>query len=296
MNAVYSGPKVTFPQYKPKVGGTSTADLAAADRASIAYLFDPTPDWNETDTLAAERAVSSGTVGSGFAANNQLRLRDSEKINRAQIGHGMLDPYLQREHAGSMQAADNAARLQQIAAQGEEARKQLELQNSGQMALQSAEARARLEQMALAGSQALEQLNISEAGDTSRLNTSIRGNLDLAGVNNAADLERTILGGAFSLYGRDGGSGGGSGGSGPRPYAQFSANTGNIGSSTKPFGVGTPQGFPGPSGPTPTSPGSYTPVINSAISVNTPQAQAGQSTGAAATRIVDQILSRYGLN
>lgn len=280
-----AAPKLpVFPKYGTTVG-TSTGDLAAADRANIAYLFG-TPNFNETDTLAAERAVASGTTGSGFAANNQLRLRDSELINRYQIGHQMLDPYLQREQQSSLQGADNAARLQQIAAQGEEARKQLELQQSGQMALQSAEARARLEQIAAQGAQAMEQLKLSELGDTNRVN-----------INNAGALERTVVGGAFDLASRYGAGGGaGSGGSGGRPFAQFSANTGNIGSSTKPFGMGTPQGFPGPSGPTIGS--SYTPVINSSISVNSPQAPQsapGQSTGAAATRIVDQILSRYGL-
>lgn len=273
-----AAPKLpVFPKYGTTVG-TSTGDLAAADRANIAYLFG-TPNFNETDTLAAERAVASGTTGSGFAANNQLRLRDSERINRYQIGHQMLDPYLQREQQSSLQGADNAARLQQIAAQGEEARKQLELQQSGQMALQSAEARARLEQIAAQGAQAMEQLKLSELGDTNRVN-----------INNAGALERTVVGGAFDLASRYGAGGApGQQGDGRTRYGTMYGNVGTapVGAAANSANIGTSmQGFPGPGAP---------PVNPSPVG-QIPISGGGSSLGASATRTVDEILSRYGLN
>lgn len=267
----------TFPKY-----GTSTADLANADRANIAYLFGD-PNFTETDTLAAERAVASGTTGSGFAANNQLRLRDSERINRYQIGHQMLDPYLQREQQSSLQGADNAARLQQIAAQGEEARKQLELQQSGQMALQSAEARARLEQIAAQGAQAMEQLKLSELGDTNRVN-----------LNNAGALERTVVGGAFDLASRYGAGGApGQQGDGRMRYGTMYGNVGAAGvgavdNEMNAANIGTSmRGFPGP-GPAPVNP---SPMPNIPIG-----GRGGSSLGQSATQTVDRILQSYGLS
>jgi hypothetical protein len=78
-------------------------------QASLNYLLAPNP-LPETDTRAAESAVASGgMLGSPFAANNRLRLRDSERVNRLALGQQLLQPYLNRASAESMQSKSLAA-------------------------------------------------------------------------------------------------------------------------------------------------------------------------------------------
>lgn len=181
-----------FPQYSPQA-------LSETDRQNIGFLLNPNPSFQEVDNVAAESAVAGGVPGSGFARNNQLRLRDSERINRFQIGNSMLAPYLQREQQTQSQSQSEGARLREIAAQGEQAMQQLQLEQEGRLTLQSAADRAALERLAAEGAQAMERLRVSEMGDTGRLTQQIGAERGLAELNNAARLEQTALGGAFDL-------------------------------------------------------------------------------------------------
>jgi len=268
------------------------------DRENINFLLNPNPNFSEVDTSAAEGAIRSGTPGSGFALNNKLRLRDSEKINRFQIGHGMLEPYSARAHQAALQTQVESARLNEIAAQGEQAREMLRLQEQGLAARQSDAQRAELERLVVAGDQAMQRLQLSESGENARLGQSIAGNLNLAGANNAAALERTVVGGAFDLASRAGASGGATG-DGRVRYGTTGAGTsglypGSLGSSAtkdwvaigNPANIGTSMsGFPGPGAP---------PVNPPPVSL--PSYSGGGSTVTTqAVGTVDRILRQYGL-
>lgn len=153
---------------------TGGADL---DRANIDALLRGDFDPYEINMQSAENAVGGGMAGSGFAQAGRYKLLDSEKLKRQTLGNEMLNPYLQREHQTSMQASDQAARLKEIAAQGELAMQQLQASLAGRMAELSAQEKAALERQILSGNQAMEQLRLRESGDTQRQLTGIGGTL-----------------------------------------------------------------------------------------------------------------------
>ena len=161
----------------PATVTTSGVGGPTQDRANIDYLLNPYFDTAEVRQNAAEQNLGQGVAGSGFGVGTTNRLLDSERIKRFQLGHEMLDPYLNRELTASEGAANRASELQRIAAQGAQALQQLQLQEAGQTARATAEQNAALQRQVLAGNQAMAQLSIREAGDTGRNNASIAGNL-----------------------------------------------------------------------------------------------------------------------
>lgn len=173
----------------PTIGAVlPTGGGASQDRANIDYLLNPYFNTSEVETNAAEQSLGQGTIGSGFASGTRGRLLESEKINRFQLGHQMLEPYLNREFQGAQAEADRASRLNEIAAQGAQAMQQLQLEEAGQTARASSAERAALERAILQGQQAMQQLTLQEAGQTGRSNASIAGNLANTRLNILGNL------------------------------------------------------------------------------------------------------------
>ncbi len=171
----------------PSTGGAATVGgLSQANLGNINTLFDPNFGREETMMHGASNAAAGGWGGGGFAGAQGLKLLDSEKKANWMVGQQMLEPYLAREHQSGLQASENAARLQQIAAEGAQALQRLQLSEAGQTArLNSAQA-AELQRQVLSGQQAMQQLTLQEAGDTGRLRESISGNI-------ASDIIRSSL-------------------------------------------------------------------------------------------------------
>lgn len=163
------------------------------DMANISYILNPNFDTSEIISNAAENAVAGGVPGSGFAGGQQLRLLESEKLDRFKTGHQMLEPYNQRSFQAAQAEADRQAQLNAIAAQGAQAMQQLQLQEAGQTARATAAERAAMERQIEAGRQAMMQLQLQEAGQSSRLTQSIAGNLDVTRLGIAGDLLKTGL-------------------------------------------------------------------------------------------------------
>lgn len=183
-------------------------------RQSIAYLLDPSVPLPETDERAAAAAVSmGGMAGSPFAANNRLRLRDSEQIARLQLGQNLLQPYLNREQQSAMQT-------QQIAAQAASDA----MQQAGLDRRLSAEGQQRLQLAILNGDQQEQDRVLTEAGLDRRQATSLAASLQERTMSNQNDLLRTLL--PYAMKG-DGGTTTSSGGrvvSGPPGSNDISSN------------------------------------------------------------------------
>ena len=156
---------------------TGGAGGAGQDQMNIDYLLNPYTALPETQMRAAEANLGAGTSGSGFASGTTNRLLDSERIARMQLGHQLLEPYLQRDFQAQQAAADRLARLQEIQAQGAQALQQLQLSEAGQTARLTQEEQSQLQRQVLAGQQAVQQIRIQQAGETGRLGQSIRGNI-----------------------------------------------------------------------------------------------------------------------
>lgn len=153
----------------------NTGNLAIMDQQNIGRLLSGDFDPYEYNMASAENAL--GTGSGGFAANSRLKLLDSEKLRRQQIGNQMLDPYLTRQHQASLQTQSEAARMREIAEEGRLAMERLQLSESGEGERLSARLKAELEQQILAGNQAMDRLRLSESGATERTRIGIGGNL-----------------------------------------------------------------------------------------------------------------------
>lgn len=170
-------------------------DLTALDQNAIRYLLNPSPSTSEVDTRAAEMAVGSGARGGTRDAARQWKLRDSELINRFQIGNQMLQPYQEREQRATLQTQGEQAQLNNIAAQGREAMRQLQLQEQGLAARQSSSERAALERAVLEGNQAMERLQLSESGTNTRQQAELDARMEqlyFGEEGQNARLDRTI--------------------------------------------------------------------------------------------------------
>lgn len=170
-----TGPEM-LPGFIKTLGGSSPGG-AGQDRSNIDFLLNPNFNTYETDTRAAEKAVGAGQSGSNWAGNVRSNMLDSERIKRFQLGHEMLQPYLQRDFQASEGAADRASALQRAIMEGNQAMERLQLSEAGQTARLSQEERARLEQLAEQGRQSMQQLMIREAGESGRQRESIGGQL-----------------------------------------------------------------------------------------------------------------------
>jgi hypothetical protein len=171
--ASYGIPKL--PTYGTPTGPPSGG--ATQDRSNIDQLLSGQFDPYEINMQSAEKAVGSGTGGSGFAQAGRYKLLDSEKLARQQLGHQELEPYLNREHQSAMQSEGEAARLKEISAQGEQAMQQLAAAQSGRMAELSQQEKAQLEYLAQQGNQATEQLKLQQAGNREITGMNIAGNI-----------------------------------------------------------------------------------------------------------------------
>lgn len=214
--------------------GPGTDVLSGANRANIATLFDPNFGRGEVMTLANENAIAGGWGSGGFAGAQGLKLLDSERKANFLLGAQLLEPYLQRENAASLQASDNAARLNQIVAEGAQALQRLQLSEAGQTARLNSSQASELQRQVLAGQQAMQQLTLREAGETGRQNTAIQGNLasQLVGAaldrsNRAAATPAPPVGGSYYLN-NSGLPGGGTPG-GPDPRVARPAYAGSVG-------------------------------------------------------------------
>lgn len=258
----------------PNFGGPPTGG-ATQDRANIDALLRGEFDPYEINMQSAENAIAGGVPGSGFAQAGRYKLLDSEKLARQRMGNEMLDPYLNREHQQKLQSQAEAARLQEIAAQGEEALRQLQASQSGRMAELSQQQKAQLEYLAQQGSQALEQLKLQQSGQK-----------EITGMNIGGNLANTALGGLFSLAGK---GGGGSGGPQTMP-GQRGYTLGSIGTGTPGLGAG---GLEWGSAPQGSSGGSF------GLRGYTPNPVPGIYSGGGDRNVnllINDILKKYGFN
>lgn len=236
--------------------------LAAADLGNVATIFSPEFGRADVAQESAANAVAGGWGAGGFAGGQRMMLTDREKKANYLLGHQILEPYLAREHEDKVNAANNAARLQQIAAEGAQALQRLQLSESGAMARLNAQEAAEAQRQIIAGQQAMQQLTMREAGETGRLRESIGGN-----------LANTIVSGAIK--------GGTSTGTGRVP----GMGTGTPG----PMGVTWNRGIPQYGG---------TPEVISAARPNAafnPNARGVTETDALGATSIDTILRKYGL-
>lgn len=163
------------------------------DRANIGYVLNPNFDTSETRMQAAEQNAGQGVSGSGFGSGTTTRLLESEKLNRFKLGHEMLQPYLERDAAASNLATSNAARLNEIAAQGAQAMAQLQLSEAGQTARLNSEEASRLQQLVLSGQQAMAELQLRESGENARLGRTIGSQENLARMQLGGNILQTLL-------------------------------------------------------------------------------------------------------
>lgn len=180
----------------PNTSGSSPGG-AAQDRININYLLNPYVALPETQQRSAEANLGAGTSGSGFGAGTATKLLDSERIARMQLGHQLLEPYLQRDFQAQQAEADRASRLNEIAAQGAQALQQLQLSEAGQTARLTQEEASRLRQQVLSGQQAMQQIQLQQTSETARLGQSIRGNI-LNTLIGAAVQPRTSTGSQYT--------------------------------------------------------------------------------------------------
>ena len=209
----------------------------AQDRANIGYILNPQFDTSETEMRAAEQNAGQGVSGSGFGSGTTARLLESEKLARFKLGHEMLEPYQERAATASNLATANAARLNEIAAQGAQAMQQLQLSEAGQTARLNSEQAARLQQIALSGQQAMAELQLRESGENARLGRQIGAQENIARLNLGGSILQTLINAS-----RGGGSGGGDG----RPSAGSGVNvigSGYVGAFRP--GIESPAGYSG---------------------------------------------------
>lgn len=161
----------------PPAGAVVPAPSAYAGMPGVAELFDPNFGRAETWMRGAENAIGGGFSGSGFGGAQTMRLLDSERKANFLAGHQILEPYLNRQFQAGQNAADRAAQLNQIAAQGANALQQLQLSEAGATARLNSSQAAQLQRDVIAGQQAMQQLTLREVGETVRQRTNIGGTL-----------------------------------------------------------------------------------------------------------------------
>lgn len=161
--------------------------------AGIDWILNPAIDFGETDTAAAERALGGGFSGSPFAVINNLRLRDSERMNRIALGNQLLNPFLEREQASALESSRQAGEDRRLAESGRQALERLRLESAGRLQLQNAEERARLNLLAQEGAQAMARLQLSEGAATGRQGAEIAGRQQNLQTQLAADSARQAI-------------------------------------------------------------------------------------------------------
>lgn len=175
--------------FKPK---TATGGAGAA-RAGIDWILNPNIDFNETDTTAAEMALAGGVSGSQFAGINNLRLRDSERMNRITLGNQLLDPFLNREQATELEGSRQAGEDRRLAVSGQQAMDRLSQEQAGNLQLADREERSRLNQLAQEGAQAMARLQLTEGGETARQGAALAGQQQTVNTQIAAQSARDAI-------------------------------------------------------------------------------------------------------
>lgn len=172
------------PNFKPKTATPAVPDLNAGLLANIATLMNPTAQsLIESDNRAAAQNLASGMPGqSAFGQNRGLVLRDSEQRARLAQANEMYQPFLQRESAEGMNAANNAAENQRQVVAGEQAMERLRLSESGESARLNDQQENALRMQAIEGEQAMMRLNAQQ-----------KGNERLQGMGNQSDIQKLIL-------------------------------------------------------------------------------------------------------
>jgi hypothetical protein len=250
---------------------------APAARAGIDWILNPNIDFTETDTNAAEQAVGGGFSGSQFGAINNLRLRDSERMNRIELGNQLLNPFLEREQQASLFQQGEAGQTSRLQMTINAQAAQQALEQSGLDRRLGQTTAAQMQLALLNGDIATQQQLLTEAGADRRQAADI-----------AADLNRTRITAQNQLLSTLIGAGGGGTSTGRTPVAPPGTNnvaTGQPGWASSVAGVSAP----GSSGQNVFgSPVAYNPAARNVRS--------GTSGGANQyTTYINQILSSYGL-
>lgn len=172
----------------PKKSGAQSNAMAGID-----WILRPNIDFNETDTTAAEMALAGGISGSQFAGINNLRLRDSERMNRITLGNQLLDPFLNREQATELEGSRQAGEDRRLAVSGQQAMDRLSQEQAGNLQLADREERSRLNQLAQEGAQAMARLQLTEGGETTRQGAALAGQQQTVNTQIAAQSARDAI-------------------------------------------------------------------------------------------------------
>lgn len=160
---------------------------------NISSLLNPSyGDMDEARMKSAAKSYGQGTSGSAFANNGLLKMLDSEKIKRQELGAQLLEPYLQRNT--TLQTATMAQQGETYRAilAGQQAMERLKLSEQGLSERLSASMKNDLQMQVLRGQQALAQGY--QSGMFGLENTSLQGQYHLAGTNLNPLTQQTLRG------------------------------------------------------------------------------------------------------
>jgi len=254
---------------------------APAARAGIDWILSPDINFNETDTNAAEQAVAGGFGGSQFGSINNLRLRDSERMNRIALGNQLLNPFLEREQQSALAAQSEAGQSNRLQMQIAANASQQAIEQAGLDRRLGLENATRLQLALLNGDQNMQQQLLQESGLDRRQSENIRAELARTQISAQNDLLRTLIGAGGS-------SGGGTGDGRVRvaPPGTNNISTGMPGWASSVAGVSAPGA-------------SSQNVFGAPVAFN-PAARGitGTSTGGTNryATYINQILQSYGLS
>lgn len=176
----------------PGYNGLAPYHLPAEVAQNVSWLMNPGSTY-DVDQRAAEANLGRGTAGSAFGVLNTYNLRDQDRIQRVEAANKILEPYVQRYQDMHLEGQREAAQLAAIAAQGDNAMKQLQAEQGGRAALQSEAERAQAERDAALGQQALEQLRVKGGFETQQQAAQFANAVQLENLRTQGALAQTQL-------------------------------------------------------------------------------------------------------
>lgn len=179
---------VTAPQIQPPRRTGAQNALAGID-----WILNPQINFTEADTNAAAQALALGVPGSQFAGVNNLRLRDSERMNRIALGNQLLNPFLDRDAAAAMEASRQAGEDRRLEVSGAQALDRIRAQAGAEREIAQLQEQARANLLTQEGAQRLQQLQLQEAGETGRQGTALAAQQQNIQSQIAADAARQAI-------------------------------------------------------------------------------------------------------
>lgn len=159
----------------------------------IDWILNPQINFTETDSNAAAQALALGVSGSPFAGINNLRLRDSERMNRIALGNQLLNPFLDRDASAALEASRQAGEDRRLEVSGAQALDRIRAQAGSDREMALLEQQNRSNLLKEEGAQRLQQLQLQEAGETGRQGTALAAQQQNIQTQIAADAARQAI-------------------------------------------------------------------------------------------------------